>query len=97
MIFGRYYLDKSYIMFSLIFFIFVAVILVTGYLAVTWKKKHRVPLENEEPAESYHRESQQRTGSAFNEPPIGEIKGGMVPTENKLGDRDIDAENEGIK
>jgi hypothetical protein len=84
-------------MFSIIFFALVAVILVAGFFAVTWRKKHKVPLEGNESTERYSRESVQQSNSAFNEPSTGDIKGGMVPTDNKLSQNDFDEENEPLK
>ena len=60
-------------MFSMIFFVFIAVILVAGFFAITWRKKNRVPLENDQSAKRPNRETS-RSKSAFNEPSTGNIK-----------------------
>lgn len=82
-------------MFSMIFFIFVAVVAIAGFVAVTWRKKNRVPLENDESAERYNRETT-RSKSAFNEPSTGDIKGGIIPTDNKLSQKDFDEDSDSI-
>ena len=81
-------------MFSIIFFVFVALILVAGFFAVTWRKRNRVPLEDDKSEEGYNREPVQRSSSAFNEPSTGDIKGGILPADNKLSQNDFDDANE---
>jgi hypothetical protein len=83
-------------MFSIIFFVFVAVILVAGFLAVTWRKKNRIPLDTDVSGER-NVERLSRSNSAFNEPSTGDIKGGIVPTDNKLSQNDFNDEDEVIK
>jgi len=82
-------------MFSMIFFVFIAVILVAGFFAITWRKKNRVPLENDQSAKRPNRETS-RSKSAFNEPSTGNIKGGIIPTDNKLSQKDFDDDNDVI-
>ncbi|MGZ3922415.1 MAG: hypothetical protein ACXVBJ_01520 [Flavisolibacter sp.] len=77
-------------MFSMIFFLFVAVVAVFGFLAVTWKKKNKVPLDTD----VVDTDRTSRPGGAFNERSTNQIKGGMVPTENKLSHKDFDEGNE---
>ena len=83
-------------MFSMIFFIFVALVLVFGFFAVTWRRKNRVPLDPDATDEK-NAKRMSRSSSAFNEPSTGDIKGGVVPADNKLSQHDFDDENEVIK
>jgi len=82
-------------MFSMIFFVFVALILVAGLFAVRWRQKNRSIKINDEKPESMG--TVQRSSSAFNEPSTGDIKGGILPADNKLSQNDFDDENEVIK
>jgi hypothetical protein len=75
-------------MFSLIFFAFVALIVAMGYFAVTWRRKHRIPLDSDV-TQGRDTERVSASGSAFNEPSTRNLKGGIVPTENKLSQTDF--------
>jgi len=88
---------KPLAMFSIIFFIFVAIVFVIAFFALTWRKKNKVPLENDEPAERYPDGSFQRSSSAFSEPSTDNIKGGIVPTDSKPSQSGFDDENDVIK
>lgn len=77
-------------MVSMTFFVFVVLILVAGFFAATWRKKNKIPLDTD--VRTGERPS--RSNSAFNEASTGDIKGGMVPTDNKLSQKDFDEEND---
>ena len=83
------------IMVSITFFVFVALILVAGFLAATWRRKHRVPLDPDGTVER-NSERLSRPGSAFNES-RGDLKGGILPADNKLSQNDFNEEEESIK
>lgn len=76
-------------MVSMTFFIFVAVILIVGFFASTWRRKNRVPLDPDATDEG-NTERFTRPNNAFNEPSANDIKGGVVPTDNKLSQKDFD-------
>ena len=76
-------------MVSMTFFIFVAVILIVGFFASTWRRKNRVPLDPDATDER-NTERFTRPNNAFNEPSANDIKGGVVPTGNKLSQNDFD-------
>lgn len=80
-------------MFSIIFFAFIVIILIAGFLAVTWRKNKKKFRVNEAPMDN----TKQRSSSAFNETPTGNIKGGIVPADNKLPSTDFTDENDGHK
>lgn len=84
---------KSMTMVSIIFFVFVVLILVAGFFAATWRKKNRIPLDTDI-RDGRNTERLSLTNSAFNEPSTGDIKGGIVPTDNKLSQKDFDDEND---
>jgi hypothetical protein len=84
-------------MFSIILFIFVGIVLVGGFIAVTWRRKNKVPLENDESAQTNKRDSSRPSNSAFNEPSISNMKGQIMPTDNKLSQNDFDDESEVTK
>lgn len=84
-------------MFSIILFIFVGIVLVAGFIAVTWRRKNKVPLENDEPARENKRVTLRPSNSAFNEPSISDMKGQIVPTDNKLSKKDFDDESGEVK
>lgn len=73
----------------MIFFIFVALILIVGFFASTWRRKNRVPLDPDATNER-NTERFTRPNNAFNEPSANDIKGGVVPTDNKLSQNDFD-------
>ena len=81
----------------MIFFVFVAFILVAGFLAITWRKRNRNKSSkaNDEPVEKYT--TGQLSHSAFNEPSADDIKGGVIPADNKLSQNDFDDETEVTK
>jgi hypothetical protein len=83
------------IMVSITFFVFVALILIIGFFAATWRRKHKVPLD---PDGTIERNSERlsRPGSAFNES-RGDVKGGILPAENKLSQNDFNEEDEPVK
>lgn len=90
---------KSCVMFSMIFFIFVALVVIFGFLAVRWRRNNRRrntyisdknALNKEEVRES-------RIRGTFNETPTGDIKGGVLPADNKLSQNDFNEEDEVIK
>ena len=82
-------------MFSLIFFVLVAVILVAGFFAATWRRKNKVPLD---PDGKVERNSERLSpqGSAFNGSK-GDIKGGILPADNKLSQNDFNDKDDPIK
>jgi len=80
-------------MVSITFFVFVALILVAGFLAATWRRKNKVPLDTDVMDER-NTERLSRSNSAFKEPSTSDIKGGVVPTDNKLSQKDFDDEND---
>jgi len=80
-------------MVSITFFVFVVLILVAGFIAATWRRKNKVPLDTDVRVER-KTEGLSRSNSAFNEPSTGDIKGGIVPTDNKLSQKDFDDEND---
>jgi hypothetical protein len=82
-------------MFSIIFFVFVAMILVAGFFAATWRRKNKVPLDPDGTVEK-NTESLSRSNTTFNES-AGNVKGGILPTGNKLSQNDLDEEDEPIK
>jgi hypothetical protein len=82
-------------MVSITFFVFVALILVVGFFATTWRRKHRVPLDPDGRAKE-NTERLSRSNSAFRES-TGDIKGGILPTENKLSQNDLNEEEEPLK
>jgi len=97
MVFEPHYLNQSILtMVSITFFVFVALILVAGFFAATWRRKNRVPLDPDGRVER-DTERLSRSNSAFNEPSTGDIKGGIIPTDNKLSQNDFDEEDEAIK
>ena len=83
-------------MVSITFFVFVALILVAGFFAATWRRKNKVPLD---PDSSNERsmEGLSRSGSAFSEPSTNDSKGGVVPANNELSQNDFDDEKEVVK
>lgn len=81
-------------MFSIIFFGFIGLILIVGFLAVRWRKNKTTFPVNEGHVKSTPK---QRFSSAFNETPTGNIKGGILPADNKLPSNDFTDENEVIK
>jgi hypothetical protein len=82
-------------MVSITFFAFVGLILVIGFFAVVWRRKHRVPLD---PDGTIERDNERlsHSGSAFNESK-GDIKGGIFPADNKLSKNDFNEEDEPVK
>ncbi len=82
-------------MFSIIFFAFIVLVIIVGFLAVRWRKNNKTTSPvNEDPRETL---PVQRSSSAFNETPTGNIKGGILPADNKLPSNDFTDENEAIK
>jgi hypothetical protein len=84
-------------MFSIILFIFVGLVLVAGFFAVTWRRRNKVPLDNDESAPGRERRPSKPSNSAFKEYPVDNLKGRIVPTDNKLSQNDFDDDNEMIK
>jgi hypothetical protein len=83
-------------MFSIGLFLFVAFIMVVGFLAVTWKKRNRIPLDTDV-VDDRHGEPITRSNGAFNEPSTNDIKGGVLPADNKFSQNDYDEQNEVTK
>lgn len=75
-------------MFSILLFLFVGVVLVIGLVGLIWRKRNRVPLEGDESTERVR-----RTG-AFKETSTKDIKGGIIPADNKLSQPDFSDQKE---
>lgn len=72
-------------MFSIIFFVFVAFILVAGFLVVTGRNKRRKSTDNN-PSDTTTPESARRSMSGFNETRNDDIRNRVVPTQMPLND-----------
>jgi hypothetical protein len=83
-------------MFSISFFLFVAFIVVVGFLAVTWKSRNKVPLDSDV-ADDRNAKRSTRSNGAFNEPSTNDFRGGVLPAENKLSENDYDEQNDVTK
>ena len=83
-------------MFSITFFLFVAVIAVVGFIAARSRKKNKIPLDSDVVKER-GQERSSRSNSAFNEPSTNQVRGGVLPTDNKLSQSDFDEANEVTK
>ena len=81
-------------MVSITFFVFVGLIIVVGFFAATWRKKNRVPLDPDGEVEQDNRTPISR--SSFNES-SAEIKGGILPADNKMTQNDLDESEEPMK
>jgi hypothetical protein len=81
-------------MVSITFFVFVGLIIVVGFFAATWRKKNRVPLDPDGEVERNNRTRISR--SDFNES-SGEIRGGILPADNKMSQNDLDESEEPLK
>ena len=80
-------------MVSITFFVFVALILVVGFFAATWRRKNRVPLDPDGQPERNVRTPDP------NDRPIeskGNIKGGILPADNRLSQDHVE-DNEPLK
>lgn len=73
-------------MFSIIFFAFVAFILVAGFLVVTGRNKSRRSTADNNPSNTTTRESSHRSMSGFNETRSDDIRNRAVPTQMPLND-----------
>lgn len=82
-------------MFSIIFFAFIVLILIGGFIGIKWRKNHKTTSTVTEDFQGV--QPVQRSNSAFNETPTGNIKGGILPADNKLPSNDFTDENEAIK
>lgn len=85
-------------MFSLIFFGFVAFILIVGFIITIKRKKSRSSLRSGDDSALDERsginDPARRSGSAFNEVPPGRAKDGIVPAGSKLPQKDSGNRNE---
>lgn len=68
-------------MVSITFFVFVALVLIAGFLAATWRRKNKVPLDPD--ASGRNNEPSLHSNTPFDERP-GTMEEKMVPTDNKL-------------
>ena len=83
-------------MVSITFFVFVALILVAGFFAATWRRKNKVPLDPDSNNER-STEGLSRSGSVFREPSTNDGKGRVVPANNELSENDFGDEKEVVK
>ena len=81
-------------MVSITFFIFVALVIVVGFFAATWRRKNRVPLDPDGTVEGNSR--LREPDRPFTEP-RGDIKGGILPADNPLSENRLDEQDEPTK
>jgi hypothetical protein len=87
------HLIKTKAMFSLIFFFFVAFILVAGFLVVTGRNKKRRSATGNDLSKTTNPESVHRSVSGFNETRSDDLKGRVVPTQLPLNNLNSEENN----